>query len=262
VSLLFTGSVALAYTIGVVGVHRYTVYRRRAKAGNFAALEWLDFDTLLAGVWPSGSALEPTGYAPREGGPPPRCLSGVPPIGRENAHALLLRLVAGEVLSSADFEKVGFSGGEARWLTGLSGRTTAAGALLGWLEAQAPESAAEAYLREWLSLRDEVTPVSMEWQVYATKRRLAVALKRFGDVPALYFVRARASSLLGFTQSVLDDLGRAVFFSREAPFYVEAVLSMPFVDELRPPLARACRDAQERMIAARQERLDEAENPE
>jgi hypothetical protein len=71
-------------------------------------------------------------------------------------------------------------------------------------------------------------------------------MKRFGDVPALYFVRARASSLLGFTQSVLDDLGRAVFFSREAPFYVEAVLAMPFIHESRPPLAMACEAAKAR----------------
>jgi len=261
-SLLFTGGVALAYTVGVVGLHRWAVYRRRAKAGNFAALDWLDWDTLLAGVWPAGSAIDLSGVAPRDGGPPPRCLSGPPPEGREAAHALLLRLVAGEVLSSADFETVGFSGGEARWLKGLSERTTAPAALLRRLEFQAPESAAEAYLREWLSLRDAVTPVSMEWQVYATKRRLSIAMRRFGEVPALYFVRAHASSLLGFTQSVIDDLGRAVFFAREAPFYVEAVLSMPFVQELRPPLASACRAAKERMSGEREERLDAAADPE
>lgn len=261
-SLLFTGGVALAYTVGVVGVHRWAVYRRRARAGNFTALDWLDWDTLLAGVWPAGSASELSGVAPREGGPPPRCLAAPPPAGREAAHALLLRLVAGEAISSTDFEGVGFSGGEARWLTGLSERRTAPSALLARLEAQPPESAAEAYLREWVSLREAVTPVSMEWQVYATKRRLSVAMRRFGEVPALYFVRARASSLLGFTQSVLDDLGRAVFFSREAPFYVEAVLSMPFVQELRPPLARACRDAKERMSGEREERLDAATDPE
>lgn len=261
-SLLFTGGVALAYTVGVVGVHRWAVARRRAKAGNFTALDWLDWDTLLAGVWPAGASNELIGVAPREGGPPPKCLSGPPPAGREAAHALLLRLVAGEVLTNATFESVGFSGGEARWLTGLSERTSAPSALLDRLGAQAPESAAEAYLLEWLSLRYAVTPLSMEWQVYATKRRLSVAMRRFGEVPALYFARARASSLLGFTQSVLDDLGRAVFFSREAPFYVEAVLSMPFVQELRPPLASACRAAKDRMSAEREERLDGAAFPE
>jgi hypothetical protein len=261
-SLLFTGGVALAYTVGVVGVHRWAVYRRRAKAGNFAALDWLDWDTLLEGVWPVGSPTDLPGVAPREGGPVPRCLAGLPTAGREAAHAFLQRVVAGAVISSTDFEAVGFSGGEARWLSGLSERTTAPGALIDRLERQPPESAAEAYLREWLSLRYAVTPLSTEWQVYATKRRLSVAMRRFGEVPALYFARARASSLLGFTQSVLDDLGRAVFFSREAPFYVEAVLSMPFVQDLRPPLARACRAAKERMSAEREERLDGAANPE
>jgi hypothetical protein len=222
----------------------------------------LDWDTLLTGVWPAGSPAAAGGVTPREGGPPPRCLAGPPPAGREAAHALLVRLVAGEVMSGSDFEAAGFSGGEARWLGGLAERTTAPAALLRRLELQPPESAAEAYLREWLSLRYAVTPVSMEWQVYATKRRLSVAMRRFGEVPALYFARARASSLLGFTQSVLDDLGRAVFFSREAPFYVDAVLAMPFVQELRPPLARACRHAQERMSAGGEERLDGAADPE
>ena len=85
----------------------------------------------------------------------------------------------------------------------------------------------------------------------------AEAIRRFGDAPALYFARAHASSLLGFHQSVLDDLGRAVFFSREAPFYVEAVLSMPFVQELRPPLAVACRLARERQ-APEEDRLDDS----
>ncbi|MBL8917626.1 MAG: hypothetical protein JNJ54_02105 [Myxococcaceae bacterium] len=246
-SLIVTGGVALAYTAGVIGLHRWAVWRRRHRADNFPALDWLDWDTLLAGSWPAAPPrTEPTGPAPRDGGPPPRCLSVAPPEGREAAHALLLRLVQQEVIAAAEFERAGFSGGEARWLAGLSERVHSPRAVLDRLEAQAPVSAAEAYLLEWLSLHHAVSPLSVEWQVYASKRRLSVALRRFGDVPALYFARAHAASLLGFTQSVLDDLGRAVFFSREAPFYVDAALSMPFVEEQRPPLARACRDAKSR----------------
>ncbi|MBE2248256.1 MAG: hypothetical protein IAE78_01830 [Myxococcus sp.] len=255
-SLLFTGGVALAYTLGVVGLHRWGVYRRRARAGHFTALEWLDWDTLLSGVWPAGAPGARTGVSPREGGPPPRCLAAPPAPGREAAHGLLVRLVHGDSIASADFTGAGFSGGESRWLTTLSERVTAPDVLLARMGARAPESAAEAYLYEWLSLKYAVSPLSVEWEVYATKRRLSAALRRFGEVPALYFVRARASSLLGFTQSVLDDLGRAVFFSREAPFYVDAVLAMPFVAELRPPLARACREARERMRGEGEERLD------
>jgi hypothetical protein len=247
-SLFVTGGVALAYTAGVIGLHRWAVWRRRHRADNFPALDWLDWDTLLSGLWPSAPPkTQPQGAAPRDGGPPPRCLSVAPPAGREAAHALLLRLVQQEAIDVAAFEGVGFSGGEARWLAGLSERVRAPTAVLARLQAQAPVSAAEAYLLEWLSLHHDVSPLTVEWQVYASKRRLSVALKRFGDVPALYFARAHAASLLGFTQSVLDDLGRAVFFSREAPFYVEAALSMPFVEEQRPPLARACRDAKSRL---------------
>lgn len=257
-SLFVTGGVALVYTAGVIGVHRWSVWRRRAKAENYPALDWLDWDTLLSGVWPMPPPrVALTGPAPREGGPPPRCLSAPPPPGREAAHAVLSRLVQGDALDTPDFERVGFGASEARWLADLSERARAPTVVLERLQRQAPVSAAEAYLLEWLSLRHGVTPLTVEWQVYASKRRLSAALKRFGDVPALYFVRARAASLLGFTQSVLDDLGRAVFFSREAPFYVEAALAMSFVEEQRPPLARACRDAKAR-LEEREERLDAA----
>ncbi|MER2563956.1 MAG: hypothetical protein ABTQ32_24710 [Myxococcaceae bacterium] len=262
-SLVFTGGVALAYTVGVVGIHRWSVWRRRTKAENYPPLDWLDWDTVLSGAWPMPQTRTPlTGVAPREGGPAPRCLSVPPPEGRTAAQSLLVRLTQGERLESAAFEAAGFSGGEARWLAGVSERVEAPVALLGRLQSQPPVSAAEAYVVEWLSLRHLVTPLNVEWQVYASKRRLSVAIRRFGDVPALYFARAHASSLLGFTQSVLDDLGRAVFFSREAPFYVEAALAMPFVQELRPPLARACRDAKARNEGDDEERLDAASDQE
>ena len=74
-----------------------------------------------------------------------------------------------------------------------------------------------------------------------SKRRLSAALHRFSEHAALYFVRAKASALLGFNASVLDDLARAVYFGRQSPFYVAAVLESPFVEEARPALWRACR---------------------
>ena len=70
--------------------------------------------------------------------------------------------------------------------------------------------------------------------------------KVFGDQAALYFIRARASSLLGFTGAVLDDLARAVYFSRQAPFYLQAVTQLSFVEDVRPALVRACQEALER----------------
>ncbi|MDX2015349.1 MAG: hypothetical protein SFW67_34475 [Myxococcaceae bacterium] len=254
-SLVFTGGVALAYTCGVIGVHRWTVHRRRAKAEGFPSLRWLDWDSLLLGVWPASVRAPAEGLLMPEGGPGSLALSSPPPPGREAGRALLLEVVAGRPVDAIDLGRAGFSGGEARWLSWLSERTTAPEAVLERLEAQPPVSAAEAYLREWLSLEHRATALSVEWQVYASKRRLNLAMRRFGDVPCLFFARALASSKLGFTQSVLDDLGRAVFFSRQAPFYVEAVLAMPFVQEARPPLFRACRDAKS---GWGEDRLDEA----
>jgi hypothetical protein len=254
-SLLFTGGVALAYTCGVIGVHRWTVYRRRERAEGFPALRWLDWDSLLAGMWPvTATSPDPSMGGP-EGGPAPLALSSSTPPGREAARALLLEVVAGRPVEAIDLTRAGFSGGEARWLAWLSERRAAPLAVLERLEAQPAVSAAEAYFREWLSLEHRTTPLSVEWQVYASKRRLNRAMRRFGDVPCLFLARALASSKLGFTQSVLDDLGRAVFFSRQAPFYVQAVLAMPFVQEARPPLFRACRDA---TAGAHEDRLDEA----
>ncbi|MBL8914616.1 MAG: hypothetical protein JNM17_28185, partial [Archangium sp.] len=89
----------------------------------------------------------------------------------------------------------------------------------------------------------EVNPLNLELVSFGSKMRINRALRRFGESASLYFIRARASSLLGFTQAVLDDLARAVYFSRQAPFYLEAVTQMSFIEESRPALFRACRDA-------------------
>ena len=75
--------------------------------------------------------------------------------------------------------------------------------------------------------------------------RINRALRRFGEHPALYLLRARASALLGFNAQVVDDLARAVYFSRQAPFYLRVVTQLPFIEELRPALMRACREAQD-----------------
>lgn len=234
-SLFVTGSVALAYTVGVVGIHRWSVWRRRQRAQGYPALDWLDWDTLLSGLSKPTEAAR-RAVTPREGGPAPRSLSADSPD-------VLSALVSGSPVGSEALSAAGFHGSEHAWLSSLAARVTKPEAVLEALEAHPVSSVGEVYLREWLTLRHAVTPLSVEWQVYASKRRLGDAMRRFGDAPALYFVRAKASSLLGFSQSVLDDVGRAVFFSREAPFYVEAVVSMPFVQELRPPLFRACADA-------------------
>jgi hypothetical protein len=232
--------VALAYAAGVVGIHRATVYRRRALAQGYPTLRWLDWDTLLAGVLPPAPLHPRTGPVPREGGPVPQVLQREGP---SRELALLEALVSGTTVQSEAFGEAGFSGGEARWLGLLAWLREEPRRVLEQLQSAPPDTVAEAYLGEWLVFEQELTPLNLEFVTFGAKRRLSRALERFGDHPSLYFARARASSLLGFTQTVLNDLARAVYFSRQHPFYLEAVTQMPFVEEVRPALARACREA-------------------
>lgn len=246
-SLFLTGGVALAYAAGVVGLHRYTVHRRREGAQQFGTLKWLDWDTLLAGLLPEAREPEaPEGPVPVEGGPPIRLLQRTPSDAEAREVALLTALVSGASVGPEALEGARFSGGEARWLEVLASFRSAPRATLERLQQAPANSVAEAYLREWLVLTHTATPLNLELLVFGSKRRINVALGRFGDHPALYFVRAYASGVLGFTGAVLDDLARAVYFSREAPFYLQAVLQLPFVEDARPALVRACREGLER----------------
>jgi hypothetical protein len=246
-SLVLTGGVALAYATGVVGVHRYTVHLRRAAARGYPTLRWLDWDTLLAGVLPAAAERVARVAVPVEGGPTPRVLE------REGGPAqveLLAALVSGAPVQTDAFAEAGFSGGEARWLGLLSDLREEPNRVLEELEATPPATPAEAYLREHLALERRVTPVSLELATFATKRRINQSFRMFGEQPALYFARARASALLGFTSAVLDDLARAVYFSRQAPFYLRAVTEMAFIEEARPALMRACLEGLERVSGA------------
>jgi hypothetical protein len=205
-------------------------------------LAWLDWDPLLEGVVPAGASTPSTpavAAKPLEGGPPPRLLTG--PV---QAPALLSSLVSGAPVDPDAFRETDFGGGGARWLSLLAWLRPRPRDVLERLEASAPTSAAEAYLREHLALTLDAGPLTLEWLVFASKRRCTEALGRFGDRPALYFARAKASALLGFQGAVLDDLARAVYFSKEAPFYLQAVTQWGAVRELRPALSRACQDAE------------------
>jgi hypothetical protein len=244
-SLLFSGGLALAYASGLLGLHRFTVFRRRQAAANYPALEWLDWSTLLSGVLPAGRTGPGRAVVPAEGGPVTQVLLHAPSPEVE----LLAALVLGQSLQREVFAEQGFSGGEARWLSMLTELREEPRRVLEELEGATANSVAEAYLREWLVLGLDTTPLTLELQAFSSKRRVNDALRRFGDHPALYFARARASGLLGLTSLVLDDLARAVYFSQESLFYLEAVVSMTFVEETRPALLRACQDALDRRNA-------------
>ena len=238
-SNLWAGGVAAAYAAGVIAVHRVAVARRRARAHGFPTLQWLDWDALLRGVLPDAPSLERALHDPPEGGPPPRTLAR--PGSREVE--LLEALVQGAPVQAEAFVEAHFSGGEARWLAMLSVMRESPTQVLDALAAHEPETAQEAYLREWLTLTHEVSPLNLEWTSFGSKLRINRALRRFGDHAELFFIRARASALLGFTQGVLDDLARAVYFSRQSTFYLEAVTRMSFVEEARPALFHACTQA-------------------
>ena len=155
-------------------------------------------------------------------------------------HALLTALVRGAPVDPAGFESAGFSGGESSWLTTLALARARPDDALGRLFSSRPGTSAEVYLREHLFLRRRVHLLNVELAVFAIKRRLGAALARFSNAPPLYFARAQASALLGFNGAVLDDLARAVYFSRNAPFYLRLVTELPWVNEARPALYQQC----------------------
>jgi hypothetical protein len=241
-SFYLTGGVALAYAAGVVTVHRVAIARRRRLAHGYPTLRWLDWSSLFQGVLPQAEKVIRPLPVPIEGGPAPQALARA----KTREVELLEALVKGLPIQLEAFQEASFSGGEARWLGLLSRVREEPRVVLEELEAAPVATAAEAYLREWLSLEHLVTPLNLELMTFGTKRRINLALRRFGDQAALYFIRARASSLLGFTQAVLDDLARAVYFSKQSPFYLQAVTQMSFVEDVRPALVRACQEALER----------------
>ena len=112
-------------------------------------------------------------------------------------------------------------------------------------------TAAELYLREHLELSLNINAFNLELAVFSTKRRLNLGLLRFGEHPALFYVRAQASSRIGFNRATIDDLARAVYFSRQSPFYLRAVVETPYIEEVRPALAQQCRQALDASVKVR-----------
>lgn len=243
-SYLLAGGVAFAYATAVVGLHRLQVRRMRRASGGFQALRRLDWDTLLQGLLPD-PAVPPDSRLSTVGCPlpGPQILARPPASGAEERHAALCALLAGVSPKEEALLAAGFSGGQVRWLKTLSYLSADAEQALQRLESGELNTVAELYLREHLSLEHRTHAVNLELQVFSSKRRLGLALRRFGEHPALFFARAQASALLGFNQAAIDDLARAVYFSRQAPFYLRAVLDTPYIAEVRPALAQQCRQA-------------------
>ena len=224
------GAAAGLYAATVVGVHRFAVSRRRARAGGFPTLLRLDWDSLLEGLLPQSAAASTGPLTPPD---------------LQARRRLLIELMTGTPLGDVDrrAREAGLSGGTVEWLRTLAMVGASPEDALERLERAEPTSAAELYLRERLRLVHRTHAFNLELSVFGTKRRLAHALWRFGDRPCLYFVRALASGLVGMNRAAIDDLARAVYFSGQAPFYLRAVVDAPYIPEARPVLAYQCRAA-------------------
>ena len=223
-SVVLASAAASVYAAAMIGFHRWNV-RRLRRVADLRCLQQLDWSALYDGLWPQGDAPGPS----------------------EARRALLLSLQTVVSPSPADVDAqaaaLGFTGGERRWLALLALAKTRPMEALAALEAARAATAGEAYLREFLRLTAGTHRVNLELNSFFARRRLVSAIDRFGDVPALYFVRALASANVGMNRAALDDLGRAVYYSRQAPFYVQAVLQTPWIAEARPALVYQCRQS-------------------
>lgn len=245
-SVLWAFGAASLYAAAVVGVHRWNV-RRLRNVGGFSALERLDWDTLIAELLPTVP-----GHAPADvpdtlpsGDPTPARLLMRPAPGAEARRRLLASVIVGGQVDDFEerAEEAGFGGAELTWLLLLRQVRHEPEGALAALEQTRPTSVAEVYLREYLRLTQRIHSGNLELTVFGSKRRLSFALSRFGDQPCLYFARALASSRVGLNRATIDDMARAVYFSRQAPFYLHAVLDTPYISEARPALTYQCRHA-------------------
>jgi hypothetical protein len=246
VNALFTGFVASAYVGAVVGIHRWNVWRLRSAAGGFRPLHRLDWDSLFEGLLPAAGDGRTEPARLPNGAPTPLALLAHLDVDARPRQELLAALVHGrppeDLMPRA--EVAGFSGGQAHWLELLALAGSNPDEAFRRLDRGNLTTAAELYLREHLRLTQRTHPLNLELSVFAAKRELGAGLVRFGEAPALYFARALASSLVGFNRAAIDDLARAVYYSRQAPFYVRAVLDAPYVEEARPALVYQCRQAE------------------
>lgn len=251
-SVILAVTAAGLYAALVVGVHRWNIGRLRARGG-FGALLRLDWETLIEGLLPRPAPS--AGWLARvpaqlpDGEPTPELLRREVPLDLEPRRALLAQLVAGSPPDLREFESraeaVGFTGGETGWLQTLALLKADPEKALERLEGMQPTSAAELYLREYLRLTLLTHSGNLELNVFAAKRRVALALARWGDAPCLYFLRALANSRVGLNRAAIDDLARAVYFSQQRPFFLRAVLDTPYISEVRPALVYQCRHSLE-----------------
>jgi hypothetical protein len=242
VTVFWVVGVAFAYAAAVIGLHRIQVSQSRRRAEGFPSLQWLDWDLLLHSLLQNHDGPGPV-RLPRQvpgGGPLPRVLCRPVLESDTSKRELLCALFEGLPVSEAQLEQAGCRGEALSWVKTLKAALWVPDRAVELLAADSSATVAHVYLREYLELTCRVNAFNLEWAVFRSKRRLTSAIARFGEQPSLFFVRALASSLLGFNQQAIDDLARAVYFSQQSPFYIEAVLHARFIEKSRAALYHQC----------------------
>jgi hypothetical protein len=204
--------IAIAYVVGVIGIHRLILRHRIGRAQNQGTLAKIDWHFLV-------EQLES--------------------VESEHHEKLLAAFTSNDQKELAHFENKY----QSDYFVLLKDLVRDPSTTLRKLEESTAKTAQEVYLWSHLTLDLSVTLFNREWLSFRVKYRLNQAIERFGNIPALYFSRARASSLIALHASMVDDLGRAVYFSNNGEFYLSAVTQWPFVAQFRPALDKACRDA-------------------
>jgi hypothetical protein len=236
--------VAGAYTSSVIAIHRLSLWHRRKRGQGYRSLAWLDWHCLVDGLW---KVLE--------GQPAETVISSqgasieltVAAAGEEQKRKVIVDLVKGVPCSERRIVEAGFTESDLVWVSLLAQLKDNPDHVIAQLEHGNNSSLRYVYLYNWIELNHQLNGLNLEWKVFQSKVRLGRALDRLGEQAPLYFLRAQAAAELGQNSTMVDELARAVYFSREARFYLEAVQTLELVREERPALFLLCEKGLERV---------------
>lgn len=79
-------------------------------------------------------------------------------------------------------------------------------------------------------------PITLELVALQSIRAAGRLMQRFPGTPEPYLARAHAWARLGRSDAALDDLGRALFYGQQEPFFIELVVGSEHVRRHRPAL--------------------------
>jgi hypothetical protein len=244
----FALAIIAAYAVGLGAWYRLSRVKKLKAAWRWPSLQWLDWESLgmplLRGLelsnGPSAFALLPDGTSA------PRWMTSEVPTDFRQRATLLVDIVTGALPAFAKEQIAAaswLSEEEKEWalvLAHLRSEPLTALKLLRKAHLDWPEAIA---LKHQLSLLYQLNAFNRELICFIALRGLGRAKKRFEQSSILFFVEALALAQLGMNESATNSLARAVYFSREVPFYTRAVLALPHLRETRPELVRQCQVA-------------------